>query len=115
MKNPTKPIRNANPVICLIGLGEAGVKLVETLAMFSLEGIEAHFLLKVLVYEDRGHGGRQPKGVVLHPSRGAARYEVAHEAPLLLRPLQCRRQLRVVRIEHVALRWGICTRRGDSC
>ena len=35
---------NANPVIRLIGLGEAGVKLVETLAMFSLEGLEAHSL-----------------------------------------------------------------------
>ena len=44
MKNHIKPTTNANPVICLIGLGEAGVKLVETLAMFSLEGIEAHSL-----------------------------------------------------------------------
>ena len=44
MKNLTKAPMNANPVIRLIGLGEAGVKLVETLALLSLEGIEAHSL-----------------------------------------------------------------------
>jgi len=44
MKNLTKAPPNANPVIHLIGLGEAGVKLVETLALLSLEGIEAHSL-----------------------------------------------------------------------
>ena len=44
MKNSTKPTPNANPVIRLLGLGEAGVKLVETLAMISPEGIETYSL-----------------------------------------------------------------------
>ncbi|SVD58023.1 uncharacterized protein METZ01_LOCUS410877, partial [marine metagenome] len=44
MKNSTKPTPNANPVIRLLGLGEAGVKLVETLAMIGPEGIETYSL-----------------------------------------------------------------------
>ena len=44
MKNSTKPVPNANPVIRLLGLGEAGVKLVETLAMIGPGGIETYSL-----------------------------------------------------------------------
>ena len=44
MKSSTKPAPNANPVIRLIGLGEAGVKLVETLAMIGPGGIETYSL-----------------------------------------------------------------------
>ena len=44
MKNSTKPTPNANPVIRLLGLGEAGVKLVETLAMIGPGGIETYSL-----------------------------------------------------------------------
>ncbi len=44
MKNPTKNPLNANPVIRLLGLGEAGVKLVETLAMIGPGGIETYSL-----------------------------------------------------------------------
>ena len=42
MKNSTKPTPNANPVIRLLGLGEAGVKLVEPLAMIGPGGIETY-------------------------------------------------------------------------
>ena len=42
-KSGKKPT-TANPTIRLIGLGETGVKLVETLAMIAPEGVVAHSL-----------------------------------------------------------------------
>ena len=44
MSNPDEQTAGANPTIRLIGLGETGVKLVETLAMIAPEGVEAHSL-----------------------------------------------------------------------
>ncbi len=44
MSNPDMETTSAKPTIRLIGLGETGVKLVETLAMIAPEGVEAHSL-----------------------------------------------------------------------
>ncbi|MBC8243230.1 MAG: hypothetical protein H8E20_02450 [Verrucomicrobia bacterium] len=44
MSKPGKKPTTANPTIRLIGLGETGVKLVETLAMIAPEGVVAHSL-----------------------------------------------------------------------
>ncbi|MEC8973969.1 MAG: hypothetical protein VX509_08605, partial [Verrucomicrobiota bacterium] len=44
MSKPGKKPTTTNPTIRLIGLGETGVKLVETLAMIAPEGVVAHSL-----------------------------------------------------------------------
>ena len=44
MTENQKTFSGGEPVIRLIGLGETGVKLVETLAMIGPEGVESHSL-----------------------------------------------------------------------
>ena len=44
MTDTSAKLSGGEPVIRLIGLGETGVKLVETLAMIGPEGVESHTL-----------------------------------------------------------------------
>ena len=44
MTENQKTFSDGEPIIRLIGLGETGVKLVETLAMIGPEGVESHSL-----------------------------------------------------------------------